>query len=137
MQSHAAPQSGVSLEGVREFLAAPRCAVVSSVDSDGSPHQAVVHYWLVHDDLFINGRSDRRWLTNLRRDARVAVVVHDEDDPQHWVGIKGRVELHREGADATRDAMALAVRYGEDPENFAGQARVTLRIVARRVFEYG
>jgi PPOX class probable F420-dependent enzyme len=123
------------LDPVRQYLAAPRCAVLSTIEPDGAPHPAVVHYLLEPDALIVNGRADRHWLSNLRRDPRVSVVVHDADQPLHWVGIKGSAALLRTGRAAVDDAMAMARRYGEDPAAFEDQQRVSFRIVPRRVSE--
>ena len=72
-------------DSVREFLAAPRCAVLSTLDAHGAPHQTVLHYFLEEDGLVVNGRPDRLWAKNLRRDPRVSVVVHDSDkDPEEF-----------------------------------------------------
>jgi PPOX class probable F420-dependent enzyme len=125
------------LDPVREYLAVPRCAVLSTIGADGAPHQAVVHYLLDGQALIVNGRADRRWLANLRRDSRVSVVVHDADQPLRWVGIKGSAALLREGGAAVDDAMALARRYGEDPADYQDQQRVSFRIVPGRVYQYG
>jgi PPOX class probable F420-dependent enzyme len=124
------------LDPVRGYLAEPRFAVLSTNGPDGVPHPAVVHYRLERDALVVNGRADRRWISNLRRDPRVSVVVHDADRPSYWVGIKGSVELLRTGQAAVDDATALARRY-EDPAVFEGQQRVSYRILPRRVYEYG
>jgi PPOX class probable F420-dependent enzyme len=124
-------------DAVRDFLAAPRCAVLTTLGPDGAPHPAVVHYFADGGSLLVNGRADRRWVVNLRRDQRVSVVVHDADDSQHWVGIKGRAELECTGDPAVEDAMRLAVRYGEDPDDYRGQERVSLRIAPDRVYVYG
>lgn len=124
------------LDSVRGYLSAPRHAVLSTIGSDGRPHQAVVHYWLVDDHLHVNARTDRLWARNLRRDPRVSLVVHDADDLEHWVGIKGSAEVSAEDQVAVDDAVALAVRYGDDPEGFRAQRRVSFRIVAQRLYEY-
>jgi PPOX class probable F420-dependent enzyme len=81
---------------LRPYLVETRCAVLTTLDPDGSPHPAVVHYRLEDDAIVINGRVDRRWVRNLRRDPRVSVVIHDADDLLHWVGIKGATQLLRE-----------------------------------------
>jgi PPOX class probable F420-dependent enzyme len=124
---------------VRRYLEQPRCAVLSTIAPDGAPHPAVVHYLVEgeRDTLIVNGRADRRWVANLRRDPRVSAVIHDADQPLHWVGIKGRAELLRTGGAGVDDAMALARRYGEDPTAYQDQQRVSFRIVPRRVWEYG
>ena len=66
----------------------------------------------------------------------MSVVVHDADDPLHWVGLRGAAELVADGSSAVDDAVALARRYGEDPTPYESQSRVSFRIVPERVFEY-
>ena len=131
------PEPVRHLDPVRQYLEAPRPAVLAMVAPDGGPHQAVVHYLLDGDALVVNGRADRRWAATLGHDARVSLVVHDADRSQHWVGIKGSAHLLRTGRPARADAMAMARRYGEDPAVHEGQDRVSFRIVPRRVYEYG
>ncbi len=124
-------------DGEREYLAEPRFATIATVDPDGSPHQAVTWYALDGDDLLINSRVERHWPRNLGHDPRISVAVHDLDDPEHWLGLKGEARLVHTGADALDDIMALARRYGSaNPERFRGQDRVTFRITVERVFEY-
>ena len=82
---------GTSLiEPVRRFLSAPRCAVLSTLGPDGAPRQIVIHYMLGDDHVRLNGHRDRRWMANVRRDPRVALIVHDEGDYLHYVSIRGR-----------------------------------------------
>jgi PPOX class probable F420-dependent enzyme len=126
------------LEPYRDYLAAPRCAVLSTLDADGAPQQAVVHYLPTDDGtILINGRPDRRWAENLQRDPRLSIVVHDADQPLHWVGIRGTAELLREGDGAVEDAVTMARRYGEDPAPYESQRRVSFRVLPRRAYEFG
>ena len=120
---------------VRDYLAAPRQAVLATIGVDGTPHQTVVNYFCEEASIVVNGRPGRLWARNLRRDPRVSVLVHDRDDYLHWVGIKGTARVLREGQEATQDAMDLARRYDEDPEEFRHLERVTFAIEPRRVFE--
>jgi PPOX class probable F420-dependent enzyme len=129
--------AGELLDRSRAYLSQPRCAVLSSLGRDGAPHQAVVHYLILEDHLLVNGRPDRVWASNLRRDPRASLVVHDSDQPLHWVGIRGVAELAAEGEAAVDDAITMATRYGEDPADYRDQQRVSFRIAPRRVFEYG
>jgi PPOX class probable F420-dependent enzyme len=124
------------LARLRPYLVEPCCAVVTTLDPDGSPHPAVVHYQVEDDAIVINGRADRRWVRNLRGDPRISLVIHDADDPLHWVGIKGAAELSREGAAAVEDAMAITRRYDEDPAAYRDQERISFRILPRHVHEY-
>lgn len=124
------------IEQVRPFLAAPRCAVLSTVGPDGAPRQIVIHYMLGDDHLRLNGHRDRRWVANVRRDPRVALVIHDEGNYLHYVSIRGRAVLIEDGEDALAEAMTQAERYGEDPADFAGQPRVRFRVEPEHVHEY-
>ena len=130
------PDGGSLLEPVREYLSAPRYAVLSTLGADGAPRQVVVHYWLERGAVMLNGRSDRRWAQNLRRDPRASIVVHDGDDALHWVGLRGTAEVTADGRAAVDDAVALARRYGEDPAPYRSQTRVSFRLAPQRVFEY-
>ena len=123
-------------EPVRRFLSAPRCAVLSTLGPDGAPRQIVIHYMLGEDHLRLNGHRDRRWVANVRRDPRVALIVHDERDYLHYVAIRGRATLVDESEEALAEAMSQAERYGEDPADFAGQPRVSFRVDLEHVYEY-
>lgn len=124
------------IEPVRGFLSAPRCAVLSTIGPDGGPRQIVIHYLLGEDHLRLNGHRDRRWVANLRRDARASLIIHDDADYLHYVSIRGTARLLDEGDAALAEAMSQAERYGEDPLSFAGQPRVSFRIDVARLTEY-
>jgi PPOX class probable F420-dependent enzyme len=124
------------IESVRGFLSAPRCAVLSTLGPDGAPRQVVIHYTLDRDHIRLNGHRDRRWVANVRRDPRVALIVHDERDYLHYVSIRGRAALVDERDQALAEAMRQAERYGEDPADFAGQPRVSFRVDPEQVHEY-
>jgi PPOX class probable F420-dependent enzyme len=124
------------IEPVRRFLSAPRCAVLSTLGPDGAPRQIVIHYTLGEDHIRLNGHRDRRWVANVRRDPRVALIIHDERDYLHYVSIRGRAALVDETEDALSEAMRQGERYGEDPADFAGQPRVSFRVDPDHVHEY-
>jgi PPOX class probable F420-dependent enzyme len=126
-----------SLESVRDYLSTPICAVVSTVRADGSPHQTVLHYWLEDNNILINGTVGRIWTKNLHRDPRVSILVHDPREKEHWVGIRGHAAKAYEGHEAVEDAMDLARRYGDPPEDYAKLERVMFVIEPERLFEYG
>lgn len=124
------------IEPVRRFLAAPRCAVLSTLGPDGAPRQVVIHYMLCEDHIRLNGHRDRRWVANVRRDPRLALIVHDDRDYLHYISIRGRATLVDEHEDALAAAMSQAERYGENPADFAGQPRVSFRVDPEHVHEY-
>ncbi len=124
-----------ALADVRPFLEGPHRAILSTLGRAG-PHLVVVDYLVEDDALMINGRADRRWVLNLRNDPRASALVHDPADVSHWVRITGTADLARDGDEAAvGDAMVMSRRYGDDPEQFLGQHRVTWRLVARQVLE--
>lgn len=125
-----------TLDGVRTFLEGPQRAVLATVRPDGSPHLVVVDYLVERDGLLLNGRADRAWVSNLRRDARATALVHDPARVDHWVSVRGHAELLRDGGqEAVEDAKTMSRRYGDDPEQFNGQHRVSWRLVPGRVLE--
>lgn len=54
----------------------------------------------------------------------------------HYVSIRGTATVLDEGDTAVAEAMSQAQRYGEDPAEFAGQPRVSIRIDVERLTEY-
>ena len=125
-------------DAIRTFLARPRFAALASIDPDGTPHQAVVWYALDGDTILVNSRRGRRWPANLERNTNVHLAVYDDEEPTHWVGLKGHARLLRDGGPALDDIKALSRRYGDgDPDRFDGQERVSFAIDIDRSFEYG
>ncbi|HEY3334565.1 MAG TPA: pyridoxamine 5'-phosphate oxidase family protein [Candidatus Limnocylindrales bacterium] len=121
----------------RAFLQRPLAVSVASVDTTGTPSQAVAWYDLTADDrVLLNSNTGRRWCTNLMTDPRVALSVIDPDDPYSWLGIAGIVdEVITDVARSREDIIALAHRY--HPKNgptessiatFRGQPRVTFLV---------
>ena len=121
---------------IRQFLEAPRFATIATLDPNGDPHQAVIWYALDGDDLLINSRVGRVWPQNLDADPRVSIAVYDTERPYHCVMLKGRATRIHEGADAERDIMDLARRYGRDPSRYGGQQRATYRVRIEHAFDY-
>jgi PPOX class probable F420-dependent enzyme len=123
-------------DALRAFLEGPNRAVLATLRPTGAPHLVVVDYLVLDDGLLLNGRHGRRWVANLRRDPRATALVHDPKAVEHWVSIGGTVELVREGDEASvDDAKSMSRRYGDDPEQFNGQHRVTWRLRAERTID--
>lgn len=123
-------------ERIRAFLAATRFATIATVDPDGGPRQAVIWYRLDGDEIVINSKVGRRWPSNLVRDQRISVAVHDQADGYRWVGLSGLVAVVEDQATAQADIAEMARRYhADDPEEvegllqkFEAQQRVTFRV---------
>lgn len=126
---------------VREYLQAPRFAVLATINADGSVQQTVMWYLLDGDDIVLNTTNSRRKTANLRRDPRVSICV---PDGYHFVTLKGRATLNDDPNVAQPDMLRMAVRYlGEEQgkrqtdEVYSKQARVTIRVPIQHVLAYG
>jgi PPOX class probable F420-dependent enzyme len=106
-----------------------------TLNEDGSPQATPV--WIDVDDdghVLVNSAAGRRKDRNARRDPRVAVSVHDQDDPYRWLSVEGRVVELREGSEADDHIDALSRRYLDRPWSpVQGQVRVIYRIRPERV----
>ena len=126
---------------VRNFLGTPRrFAVISTINPDGSPHQAIIWYLLRGDELVINSKIGRRWPANLRRDGRVAFAVEDGDNA---VTISGVAEVLATGPDAHDDICEMAVRYDapdvaqSEMARFRTEDRISFLIRPTKVHVHG
>jgi hypothetical protein len=52
------------------------------------------------------------------------------------VALQGNVELDDDRERALNDIRALAVRYGDDPDQFNGQQRLTIRLKVDKVIRH-
>jgi PPOX class probable F420-dependent enzyme len=119
---------------VRELLAQPNYAVVSTMNANGSVHNTVV--WIDAEDgtVAVNSAVGRTWPTNLERDPRVTVLVFEAGDPYHYLEIRGSASSNREQADEHIDA--LTKKYmGQDKYPFRqpGEERVKFVITPEHI----
>jgi PPOX class probable F420-dependent enzyme len=112
-------------------------AHVATLNRDGSAHVAPT--WIdVEDDgghVLVNSAVGRRKDRNIRRDPRVVVSVHDQDDPYTWSAIGGTVVSIETGDEAEAHIDVLNQKY-HDGERWVyrpGQVRVLYRIRPDRV----
>jgi len=106
-----------------------------TINPDGTPHVAPL--WIDADDdgsILVNTAVGRKKDRNVRRDPRVAVSVHEQDDPYRWLSVNGTVASMIEGEEGLAHIGALARRY-DDREwtPVDGQVRVIYRIRPDRV----
>jgi PPOX class probable F420-dependent enzyme len=123
----------------RRFLEPPRFGVVSCLNPDGSPIQAVIWYLVDGDTIVFNSRVGRQWPANLVRDRRVSLTVLDGYD---YVDLRGEVEIDDDPERGQAVIAALAHRYLPNAEeaaasiaDFAQQRRVTFRLRPAKIFE--
>lgn len=130
---------------VRDFLSETRFATIATINPDGSPSQAVIWYRFDDDTIVINSAVGRRWPTNLLRDPRISVAVHDGGDGYRWVGLGGVVEAIEDQPTAQADIAEMARRYhANDPaeaealvrDRFERQTRISFRVAIDRVHDH-
>jgi PPOX class probable F420-dependent enzyme len=113
-----------------------RYPVLAVVNREGAPTQSVMWFDLDPDDgdtILMNTKVGRAKERDLRRDPRVSLCFEDE---LTWVALRGEVELDDDRERSLRDIQALSVRYGDDPTEFEGQQRVTIRLRVRKVIRH-
>lgn len=101
---------------------------------DGSPQ--VTPVWVDYDGTYvrINTARNRQKALNVQKKPQVALDIVDNQNPFHWVTIRGRIEeMTEEGAND--HINSLSHKYtGADYRGFSpNETRVILKIVPERV----
>jgi PPOX class probable F420-dependent enzyme len=122
------------------ILKGPNFAHFVTLDPDGTPQSTPL--WIDADDegnVLVNTAVGRRKDGNVKRDPRVAISVHKQDDPYTWVSVQGRVIEMREGPQAEEHIDFLNRKYhdGERWTYVEGQRRVLYVIRPDRVTRSG
>jgi PPOX class probable F420-dependent enzyme len=119
---------------VSELLAKPNHAVLSTLNSDGTIHSAVI--WLNTEDgkLALNTARGRAWPTNLERDPNATLLLLNEGNPYEYVEIRGEAELTDEGADEHIDTLAQKyINQDKYPWRSPDEDRVKVLLTPTRV----
>ena len=126
---------------VRVFLDAPRFAVMSTVNHDGSAQLSVIWYDRRGDKVIVNTTQQRVKARNLATDPRVSLLV---GEMERYVRLDGLARAVAFGGEALRDIRALGVRYdGEEAADrqvrvaWSKEDRVTYAIQIRHLYKYG
>jgi PPOX class probable F420-dependent enzyme len=115
----------------RALLMGKNFAHFVTLNEDGSAHAAPL--WIDVDDdgnVLVNSAVGRKKDRNIRRDPRVVVSVHAQDDPYTCMAISGTVISIETGevAEAHQDSLNQKYRDGVHWELVPGQVRVLYRI---------
>ncbi len=113
-----------------------RYPVLAVLTDQGAPSQSVMWFDLdpEPDTILMNTKEGRAKARYLRRDPRASLCFEDE---LTWIAMHGRVELDDDRERALHDIRALADRYGDDPDEFNGQQRLTIRLRVEKVIRHG
>jgi len=118
----------------RDFLANPYVGTVTTLRSDGSPHNTVVWVDVDGDTVLFNTAEGRAKPRHLRRDPRVALTVVDPQNPFRWISVSGTAQLTQDGAAEHIDRLSKKytrkdVYAGHDPDH----PRLKVTITPERV----
>ena len=118
------------------LLAELRHPVLAVNSEDGPPSQSVMWFDLDPDrsDVIVMNTMVRRLkYRQLQEDPRVSLLF---EDGLKWVAMRGTVEMDADFDRALTNIQDLARRYQADPERFAGQERVILRMRVEKVIRH-
>lgn len=117
-------------EDREDILTKPSFGHVATIGPAGEPQSNPV--WIDWDGehLKFSQTTQRQKVHNVMRNPRVAVSVHDPDDPYRYVEVRGRVERVDDDADYTFINKMAKKYLGEDryPWLQAGEHRVVVHI---------
>ncbi|HVE64884.1 MAG TPA: TIGR03618 family F420-dependent PPOX class oxidoreductase [Mycobacteriales bacterium] len=128
-----------SNEGVTRLIAnQTNHGVVSTLNEDGSIHNAVVWVNIEDGKVAVNSAVGRRWPTNLVRDPRVTVTVYDEANPYEYVSVRGTATSRLDIADAHIDRLAKKYKdLDAYPYRASGEQRISFLIDPTAVVSRG
>jgi PPOX class probable F420-dependent enzyme len=97
-------------------------ALLTWVDTDG-------------EHILVNTEPQRQKARNIRRDPRITVLIHSDEDPWDWAEVRGHVVETVAGEQARQHIDELSRKYvGSDYRNPIGpQGRIILKIAPDKV----
>ena len=113
-----------------------RYAVLAVNSTDGSPSQSVMWFDLdpdTPDVIVMNTMVRRLKYRQLQADPRVSLLF---EEGLKWVSMRGTVELDATFEPALAHIQHLARRYRGEPERYAGQERVIIRMRVEKVIRH-
>ncbi len=125
-----------AIEGrARELLEQPNFTHLSTFREDGTVHGVVIWQHVEGDRIALNSSEGRAWPANVRRDPRVTLTVHNNENPYEYVEVRGRiVEDTHEGAKEHIDALAKKyMDKDEYPFLQPGEQRIRFLVEPERV----
>jgi PPOX class probable F420-dependent enzyme len=127
----------VLTDDLREWLLRElRYPVLAINSGDGPPNQSVMWFDVDpdrSDTILMNTMVRRLKYRQLQADPRVSLLF---ESGLKWVALRGTVELDADMERAQATIQALARRYGGDPDRYAGQERVDLRMRVEKVIRH-
>jgi PPOX class probable F420-dependent enzyme len=118
----------------RDLLERPICGVLTTLQSDGQPHAALVWLDAEDDTIRVNTTLERGSGRNLLRNPKASILVVDPEDTSRFLQVRGDAELVQVGVlehlDAlTRDYTTYPSFYGHVYP--IGQQALETRVICR------
>ena len=118
----------------RKILLAKRNAYLATLNADGSPQLTPVWVDVDGDEVLVNSLAGTVKIANMRRDARVALVMESEEDRYVVLGISGHAVAIESGKEFDEHIERLSKHQdGESWEFSDGETRVLARIRPDRI----
>ncbi len=121
---------------VRELLAQPNPAVVTTLRPDGQPVSVATWYLMDGDRVLLNMDEGRKRLDYLRPDPRVSLTVLAKDDWYTHVSLQGRVTEIRDD-EGLVDIDRLSTHYLGQPYGQRSRGRVSAWLEVDRWYGWG
>ncbi|MFI5807533.1 PPOX class F420-dependent oxidoreductase [Streptomyces sp. NPDC051561] len=124
-------------DNARKLLDGRSCAVLATINPDGSPQTSVVWVGRDGDDLLISTQAGRKKEKNMRSDPRVSLTMYDVENSDSYVEVRGLAAVSED--EGRKVAVALAEKYegagaGDEYLQLPVEAvRLTVRITPQRV----
>lgn len=128
-------RDGPELHPMTEELASGKnFASVSTMLPSGRIQTQVLWVGIKDGSLVINTETHRKRYENIEKDARITVLIRDEQDPYRYAEVRGQAERTTTGDEARQHIDELARRYtGDDyPPDAIKSERVILWITPER-----
>lgn len=113
----------------RELLDQQTFAVITTINSDGSPQASVIWAKRDGDEIVFSTIRGRRKTRNMEVDPRVSFVAYDPADPYRYVEVRGTVTMTEQGGDALIDELCRAYQGRAWPFR-PNEVRVVCRLPA-------
>ncbi|MEE1929707.1 PPOX class F420-dependent oxidoreductase [Streptomyces sp. TRM 70351] len=128
-------------DNLKQLLDGTVFITVATIQPDGRPQVSPVWVKRDGDDLLFSTTVGRRKEKNMRRDARVSVVVQPADAPYTYAEIRGTVAMTTEGGQELIDELSMKYvgkPYAEfNPGSAQEPDRVVVRVTPEKVVGMG
>jgi PPOX class probable F420-dependent enzyme len=120
-------------DSAADLLDEPNVAALCTLEPDGSPQVTAVWVERDGDTLLMPMKRTLRKTQNIRRDPRVSVLITSRTDPEHFLEVRGTIELVDDPSSSL--ATRLGVKYDGAPlpADDQGHLRMIARLTPTRV----